>query len=104
MLRVRIRLIGALVDLVHDHIDPALVTGDELRSAGAQILILGEQGLDVVDTVLQSIVMLLGVELHSPLKSANALKLGIGDDLSLSGMAQGGSPDCPQASRKHCVS
>ena len=80
----------ALVDLVHDHIDPALVTGDKLRSAGAQILILGEQGLDVVDTVLQSIVMLLGVELHSPLKSAYALELGAGDDLGLSGMAQGG--------------
>ena len=81
---------GALVDLVHDHIDPALVTGDELRGAGAQILILREQGLDVVDAVLQSIVVLLGVELHSPLKSANALELCAGDDLSLSGMAQGG--------------
>ena len=81
---------GALVDLVHDHIDPALVAGDELRSAGAQILILREQGLDVVDAVLKSIIVLLSVELHSTLKSANALELGAGDDLSLSGMAQGG--------------
>ena len=39
----------ALVDLAHDHADPALVPGDELGSAGLQILVLGEQSLDVVD-------------------------------------------------------
>ena len=65
---------GALVNLLHDNSDPALVTGNPLRSTRAQILELREQGLDVVDAMLELI--LLGIDVQGSPEAAHAVGLG----------------------------
>ena len=63
----------ALMNLLHDHGDPTLIAGDTLRSAWAQILIVGEQGLDIINTMLE--LVLLRINLHGSTQAANALAL-----------------------------
>ena len=79
---------GALVNLVHDRGDPALVSGDQLGSARTQVLILGEQRLDIVDAVLQCLAVLLDIGLEGGLEGAVLLLLGVGQNGLLNGMAQ----------------
>ena len=79
---------GALVNLAHDNAHPALVTSDPLRSAGAQILVVGEQALDVVDAVLEFV--LISVDLQSSPKAAHAAALGQSKNVSAVGVAQNG--------------
>ena len=80
---------GALVGLLHDYAHPALVTLKQFRIARAQILIVREESLDVVDAVLQFLI-LLGINAQSGLEAAHAGGFGHRDDALLVRMAQHG--------------
>nr|DAG09080.1 MAG TPA: hypothetical protein [Caudoviricetes sp.] len=77
---------GALMNLLHNYSDPALVTGNTLRGAGTQILEIREQALNIVNTMLELI--LLSIDLHSGAQAAHALALGQIEDVHSIRMAQ----------------
>ena len=87
---------GGLTNLLHDHVNPSLVTGEQFRGTRAQILVIREQALDVVDAVLKLVVAigdgLLGINSNSGSQTANIILLGQTQDLALGGMAQRGIP------------
>ena len=55
---------GTLMGLSEYAINPGLISSNKLRCAGLYILILGEQGLDISNSMLQSIASLLCEDTH----------------------------------------
>ena len=74
------------MSLVHDLIDPRQVTSDHLRSARTDVAVLREQGLNVVDTVSQAVV--LGNGLLENALEAHLIGLGGTNNLVHIGMRQ----------------
>ena len=55
---------GALMSLSKNTIDPGLISGNKLGCARLYILILREQSLDAINSVLQSVAALFSEDLH----------------------------------------
>ena len=55
---------GALMCLTENAVDPGLVSGNKFRCTGLHILILREQSLDAINSVLQSVAALFSEDTH----------------------------------------
>ena len=87
---------GALVNLVHNDGNPALIVGDQLRSAGTNLLVLGEQVVDVTAALLNETagncivlqIVVVGIDLQSSLEAANLGALSHSQNILLVRVAQ----------------
>ena len=75
------------MSLAHHNVHPALITQQHFGRAGVNVLVIGKQGVNVVDAVRQFLVI-LGIHGNGVLERADALVLGKTDDAGLIGMAQ----------------
>ena len=87
---------GALMNLVHDDGNPALIVGDQLRSAGTNLLVLGEQVVDVTTALLNEAagncivlqIVVVSIDLQSSLEAANLGALSHSQNILLVRVAQ----------------
>ena len=79
----------ALMNLLQNLVYPPLVSGKQFGSTGTNILVLGEQGFNTVDTMSQNAVrILLCIDVHSSTKTTDAVGLSHRNDACLVSMRQ----------------
>ena len=79
----------ALMNLLQNLVYPPLVSGKQFGSTGTNILVLGEQGFNTVNTMSQNAVRILFcVDVHSSTKTADAVGLSHRNDACLVSMRQ----------------